>query len=593
MQSRLRPAHYLSPAIFEQERERIFRKLWLLAGFRTSIAEPGAYLTRSMAGLPVLVQNCGGDIRAFETLCPHRQMPLQHAAFGQARMVCPYHGWVFDDDGRVKTVPHEQMLYAYTPAEREKLCLRRYAVAVIGNLVFVNLADLPMPLDDQFTPGFQAALADISSFFGAQAMHVDIPVRYNWKLNYENVLDGNHIPYIHPKTFQPLLREGEAASKCAIADSPVEMQSPVEASTSLLQMQSRFERCQMQIAPLPWHAAVHRYGGGDFFHTFSIFPNVNFISPGGLSFIAQQFEPVAPGQTQLRMTLTLAKAKRRLNGLPALLRTYLKGEAAVVNEDIAFLESLQAHLHEGAPSAQHGRYETRLRATGRGVSRPAGHGLRMTACCVVGCGTVYDSIAAEPHAYLNDASWEFRPAEGVEQIAGRVRELLANIDPASTEVFVAVDAQALNYVRLELYGAARLLGIRMLTLVHATAWAAPGTTLADNVWLGPGVRLGTACLIDSDVLIGMCVRMDSGVHVAAHGWIGPGSSLGNGVRVGTPSAIGEDVHLRASIQIGRHCTVDHAGTWGRDLPDGSFLEPEMPGVAQVIGAGYSFQKPRN
>lgn len=62
------------------------------------------------------------------------------------------------------------------------------------------------------------------------------------------------------------------------------------------------------------------------------------------------------------MTLTVAREKQRIRGLPALLRTYLKGEAAVVNEDIAYLEALQSHLHHGAASAQHGRYEYRLRA---------------------------------------------------------------------------------------------------------------------------------------------------------------------------------------------------------------------------------------
>ena len=370
MLSKLTPAHYLSQAIFDQERDRIFRKLWLFAAFRTSLAEPGAFITRTMAGLPVLLQNCDGHIRAFENLCPHRQMPLQHEAFGQARMVCPYHGWVFDSEGRVKTIPHEAELYAYTPQEREGLCLRRYAVAIIGNMVFINLAESPIPLDEQFTPGFQLALSEVSSYFATHAVHVNIPVRYNWKFNYENVLDANHIPYVHPKSFQPLLREGEKMARRAsqiegLAPSipPIKSLSSKElAVVSKLQAQSCVNSSPMRVEPWPWHNLVNGYGDGDFFHTFSIFPNVNFISPGGLTFIAQQFEPLAPGQTELRMTLTLAREKRRMPGLPALLRSYLKGEAAVVNEDSAYLEALQSHLHHGAPHAQQGRYEDRLRA---------------------------------------------------------------------------------------------------------------------------------------------------------------------------------------------------------------------------------------
>ena len=370
MLSKLTPAHYLSQAIFDQERDRIFRKLWLFAAFRTALAEPGAFVTRTMAGLPVLLQNCDGQIRAFENLCPHRQMPLQHEAFGQARMVCPYHGWVFDGEGRVKTIPHEAELYGFAQEERERLCLRRYGVEVIGNMVFINVAESPIPLDQQFTPDFQLALSEVSSYFAAQAVHVNIPVRYNWKLNYENVLDANHIPYIHPKSFQPLLREGEKiarqaeAGKVSAPVAPANRFSPPDlvAAASKLQAQSCLNSSPMRIEPWPWHKLVEPYGDTDSFHTFSIFPNVNFISPGGLTFIAQQFEPLAPGRTELRMTLTIAREKRRMPGLPALLRTYLKGEAAVVNEDIAYLEALQSHLHGNAPRAQQGRYEDRLRA---------------------------------------------------------------------------------------------------------------------------------------------------------------------------------------------------------------------------------------
>lgn len=372
MLSRLTPQHYLSPAIFAREQHNIFRKLWLFAAFRTALAEPGAFVTRSMAGLPVLLRNCDGEVRAFENQCPHRQMPLHTEAFGQARMVCPYHGWVFAEDGGVKTIPHESTLYAYSPQEREGLCLRRYAVAVIGNLVFVNLDTDPMPLDHQFTPAFQAALAAISSHFGALSVHSDTRVKYNWKLNHENVMDGNHVAYVHPKTFQPFLRAGEAAARKQAQASPAEAAGAAPApmpTERTLRAQSGWTRTPMQVEPAAWHADLDRYGAGDgdeadadYFHTFTVYPNVNFISPGGLSFIAQQFEPVAADETRLRMTLTLARERRRMPGLPALLRAYLKGETAVVREDIVALEALQAGLHEGSRPAQHGRYEDRLQA---------------------------------------------------------------------------------------------------------------------------------------------------------------------------------------------------------------------------------------
>lgn len=210
------------------------------------------------------------------------------------------------------------------------------------------------------------------------------------------------------------------------------------------------------------------------------------------------------------------------------------------------------------------------------------------AYCLVGCGSAFDCIAAEPQAYAA-GTWEIRQATGVAQLASTASSLLSGLPPLSTRLFIAVDAQALNYARFELYGVARFAGLKMATLVHPSAWVAPGTRLADNVWVGPGVRIGPGCRIDSDVLLNIGVRLDEQAHMSAHGWIGPGSSLGAGVSVGAHSAIGADVHVRAGVQIGRHCTINHGGIWTRDLADGSFLEPELPSsTAQIVGAGYSF-----
>ncbi|QHI97958.1 Rieske 2Fe-2S domain-containing protein [Xylophilus rhododendri] len=366
MLSRLSPSHYLDADVFAREQTHVFRKLWLFAAFRTALSEPNAFATRELGGLPVLLQNCEGEIRAFENLCPHRQMPLQKEAFGQARMVCPYHGWVFDPEGQVKTIPHEQRLYAYPPEERAGLCLKRYAVRVVGELVFVNLDKNPLPFDEQFTPELQQALADITSHFGAQAIHADLPARYNWKLNYENVLDYNHVPYIHPKTFQPLLREGisdarqgQPAAEAAPAQDGAELPPP---PTAGLAAQSFWTRSPIRIEAWPWHGLVERYGEGDLYYNFFLYPNVNFISLGGLTFLLQQFHPVAPDRTEVRFTLCAAREKRRLAGLPAILWGHLKSEVAVLHEDLGHLEALQAALHRDAPRANHGIYEDRLTA---------------------------------------------------------------------------------------------------------------------------------------------------------------------------------------------------------------------------------------
>jgi phenylpropionate dioxygenase-like ring-hydroxylating dioxygenase large terminal subunit len=239
--------------------------------------------------------------------------------------------------------------------------LVEYAVEVVGNLVFVNMDVDPLPLDQQFTPELIAHLQDISSYFGEVSVHLDVPARYNWKLNFENVMDSQHVPYVHPKSFQPLIRTGKMEAEPAATIHP--------APSDRLVDQSWASKTPMHITHWPWHDQVHRYGPENTYHNNFLFPNVNFISVGGLVFLIQQFEPVSPTQTIVRFTLCTARPKGRLHALPAILRGHLKSEVAVLMEDVAYLERLQAGLHMGSPDIHHGRYEHALVGFGLAYKR--------------------------------------------------------------------------------------------------------------------------------------------------------------------------------------------------------------------------------
>ena len=356
MHSQLSAEHYISESVFDREQERVFRHLWIYACMRSAVAVDRAFVTRQIGGLPVLIQNEGGEVRAFENACPHRLMPIQTEAFGQRRMTCPYHGWSFDSDGKVKAIPMEQSLFAYNTTERSSLRLKRFATAGIGNLIFVNLSEKPLPIEQQFPPGLIAQLEQISGHFGPLSVNANIPTRYNWKLNFENVLDFHHVPFVHPTSFQPLLRS-----------TPLSQAEPVPVilpNLNSLADQSFSTSSPMSIQPWPWHKMVDSYGAPDTFHNFYLFPNVNFISIGGLVFLIQQFSPLSAGRTQVSFDLCLARERQRI-AAPAILQGHLKGEIDVLMEDVKLLEALQAGLHSGGPRAQHGRYEARLMAFAR------------------------------------------------------------------------------------------------------------------------------------------------------------------------------------------------------------------------------------
>lgn len=215
-----------------------------------------------------------------------------------------------------------------------------------------------------------------------------------------------------------------------------------------------------------------------------------------------------------------------------------------------------------------------------------------TPICLIGCGTVFDAIAADRAAYAPaNTEWIIREAESVAMLASTALQLLDGLDASNVRVFAAVGHNALNYARLEIVGPAMgVKGYKMAQLIHASAHVAPDVTLGSNVWLGPRALVDCGCEIGSNVLIGARARLDSKVRLGPHGWIGAGASLGHGVEVGKHFIIGDDVHLRAGITLGRHCVVDRPGGWNQSLPDGSLAELEFATPAQMIGPGYSFKR---
>lgn len=345
---------YIDPSVFAREQTHIFRKLWIFAGLRTLLSEPDGFVTRQIGGIPVVVQNFDGTLKAFRNQCSHRQAPLQLEEYGRRKLTCRYHGWTFDASGQVRGMPGEHRLYHYTETERSQLCLGEFAVQCIGNLVFVNLDPNPLPIEAQFSDALRQQLEQISGHFGSQAIHTAIPAAYNWKLNFENVLDYNHVPFVHPQSFRPLMQKGAEHEPHIPVDAP-----RVEAAT--LQELSFAGKTALKVQSWPWHAQVERFGVEDAYYNYFLYPNVNFISVGGYVFLIQQFDPVAPDRTNVRFTLTTARPVQRIAALPAILWDHMKGEKSVLDEDKVILEALQRSLHAGGAVARHGAYEAQLR----------------------------------------------------------------------------------------------------------------------------------------------------------------------------------------------------------------------------------------
>src|SRR5687768_4078886 len=179
---------YSDPAVLRLERERIFRQTWQYAGRTDQVAEPGAFFTCDLAGIPVVVvRDEHGGLRGFLNVCRHRGSLVCEGEGKRASLQCPYHAWTYGLDGSLRAAPRSELVPGF---ERAELGLQRASVGAWGPFVFANPDADAAPLAE--------TLGELPSLVAAAGLDVDA-LRFhhrangpeyaaNWKVCSENFL---------------------------------------------------------------------------------------------------------------------------------------------------------------------------------------------------------------------------------------------------------------------------------------------------------------------------------------------------------------------------------------------------------------------
>ncbi|MEM5384669.1 Rieske 2Fe-2S domain-containing protein [Paraburkholderia phymatum] len=381
MQPVLPPACYTEQGWFDREQEKIFGKLWLLAGLTQQLQAENDFIVRNFSGVPVLIQNAGGTLRAFRNACAHRGMPIQIADCGNRRLVCPYHGWSYNGDGQLRGIPNEK-IYGLCKKEQANLKLHSYAVETVGNFVFVNLSDDPLPITEQFSDDLLLLLREVSPHFAPEVSYSTFTGHYNWKLNFENILDWNHFQFVHRQSLAPLLEfegdggPGEPLTQhspffrpgSALADVRFSRGGPPAESVRLKDL-SIIKRYAMPYRRRWFAKLLDRTLDPGAFFDCNIFPNVNFGSIHGEHFYLQQFVPTAPDRVEYHSWVFTARLKDGVPPQPHLLWGIHHAEKGVVDEDVVLFNALQKALESASTIGVMGDHETSITAIGHWYKR--------------------------------------------------------------------------------------------------------------------------------------------------------------------------------------------------------------------------------
>ena len=156
---------YTDEAVFADEMEKIWSKVWKFCAHESELPNPGDYRTTAIAGMPlVMIRGDDGEIRTFYNVCPHRGAEIVRKPSGSGKVfTCLFHNWTFDRAGECVSIPLPDG-YEDAGVSKEDQGLREVRTEVKYGLVFCNLDNDAEPLDKFLG----TALDDLGKIFGSE-----------------------------------------------------------------------------------------------------------------------------------------------------------------------------------------------------------------------------------------------------------------------------------------------------------------------------------------------------------------------------------------------------------------------------------------
>ncbi len=188
---------YHDPEFAAVEMDRIFRPSWQVVCHVSDVPKAGDWHSLDYVGESVIVvRGTDMQVRAFTNVCRHRGSRIVDGSSGCAKkLVCPYHAWVYELDGKLSGVPDSA---SYPTLDKAKAGLVPVDLEIWRGFIFVRLESGGPSVAGMMAP-YEAMVAPYQfeqlEALGRVTMR---PRTVNWKNVGDNYSDGLHIPVSHP-----------------------------------------------------------------------------------------------------------------------------------------------------------------------------------------------------------------------------------------------------------------------------------------------------------------------------------------------------------------------------------------------------------
>ncbi len=201
---RVHTSAYTDERIFQEEMSKVFAKTWIYVGHESEIPDPGDFKTSHIGLQPVIVSRAEtGEVHVMVNRCVHRGAVVCRESKGNAKEFnCPYHGWVYSNDGKLIAVSERREPGGYSDKFQQPEGLFKLPrVQSYRGFIFAS---------------FNADVVELETYLGRAKDVIDrklnlspsgeivvrskpFVVRYqgNWKFQAENIVDAYHFLHTH------------------------------------------------------------------------------------------------------------------------------------------------------------------------------------------------------------------------------------------------------------------------------------------------------------------------------------------------------------------------------------------------------------
>ena len=188
---------YTSEDFVEAELKHVFSKDWYCVGRADALSKPGDYVTAELAGQPIVVlRDADHQLRAMSNVCLHRMSTLLQGRGNAKTIVCPYHAWTYNLDGKLRGAP--------AMSQNDAFCKDHYRLPQVRCEEWLGWVFVCLDPDAETVAVQLAEVADMIAAYDmtnySESFYEEHVWDTNWKVLAENFMESYHLPVCHAGT---------------------------------------------------------------------------------------------------------------------------------------------------------------------------------------------------------------------------------------------------------------------------------------------------------------------------------------------------------------------------------------------------------